>query len=865
MSKLELSVSLKALDKITAPIKNIIGGTKKLTQALSDSQSKLKEINAHQLKINNLQKTQQNVEALRQRLAGAKDRQRELTQQIAATTNPTRAMANELTRVTKDVGKLTYENKKLSRTYHEQRTAAQAVGINTRQLASEKIRLATADKRLNEVIKDQEARLLRVNDAQNRLNRAHDQAAKLQAAGFRMTAMGAAITGAVGTTVKSYITFEDAMQGVAKQVDGARDSTGKLTPMYYEMADAIKNITNNIPIATEAYASLIEAQARAGIQGKENLLTMANTSASASVAFGIADAEKVGEDLGRIASLYKIPIKNIGQLGDTLNYLDDQTRSKGEDIIAVLTRLGDVASMINYRDAAALGSTFLSLGGTEETAASASRAVIRNLAIAERAPNRVQNALKEVGLSAKNITQEMSKDALGTIEKVLDAIARAPKAQQIGIATDLFGKEFGKDAMNLANNRDELNRQKALVRDPNAQGSMQREMDVKSNAISGGLQKAKNQLFNTAATLGETLRPELVATMEVFGSLIDKVNAFTKAHPQLTANIMKAVAVIGILLVIFGAIVLAISAVLVPMAALKLSWTTLFTGMGSNIKLLGLLKGGILGIGKAFLSVAGFFMTNPIALAIVAIIAVLYLLWKHWDTVKAALIAGWNWINTTFQENPILNFIFPFIGAARILINNWDAVKTHLLAIWLMIKDAAAAIWGGIKAVVCALWQGLVFYIKNMTPLGFIIDNWDKIKTYLSGLNLGTYAQKIMDTFMTPFKAGFGLLRKMWNGLNNMIPQGAQDIFNGPGGGNKTGSAPPAGKSFAPTGGSSFKPVSGLGLNKTAQSNNNSYSVVVNVPQTNASAQDIGQEVERVLAKHQRQQERNNRIQFAEG
>lgn len=171
------------------------------------------------------------------------------------------------------------------------------------------------------------------------------------------------------------------MMGVAKQVDGARDDNGKLTSTYYEFAAAIKAASNEMPIATTEFAALVEAQARAGIQGKENLLAMAKVSATAAVAFDLP-AEQVGEDMGRIAGLYKVPIKNIAELGDALNYLDDNTRSKGGDIIETLTRMSDVADKLDYRKAAALGSTFLSLGSAPEVAASASRAMVRELAIA---------------------------------------------------------------------------------------------------------------------------------------------------------------------------------------------------------------------------------------------------------------------------------------------------------------------------------------------------------------------------------------------------------------------------------------------------------------------------------------------------
>ncbi|WP_284069007.1 phage tail tape measure protein [Escherichia coli] len=40
-------------------------------------------------------------------------------------------------------------------------------------------------------------------------------------------------------------------------------------------------------------------------------------------------ADELSESLGKIAQLYKIPTRNIEQLGDALNYLDDNAMSKG--------------------------------------------------------------------------------------------------------------------------------------------------------------------------------------------------------------------------------------------------------------------------------------------------------------------------------------------------------------------------------------------------------------------------------------------------------------------------------------------------------------------------------------------------------
>jgi TP901 family phage tail tape measure protein len=146
--------------------------------------------------------------------------------------------------------------------------------------------------------------------------------------------------------------------------------------------------------------------------------------AKASVAFELP-ADQLSESLGKIAGLYKIPTQNIEQLGDAINYLDDNAKSKGSDIIDVLQRVGGLASQLDYKQAAALGSTFLTLGTPAEVAASATNAMVRELSIATVQANFMQG-LDALGLSAEKVQKSMSVDAMGTIISVLEASKNWP-------------------------------------------------------------------------------------------------------------------------------------------------------------------------------------------------------------------------------------------------------------------------------------------------------------------------------------------------------------------------------------------------------------------------------------------------------
>lgn len=129
------------------------------------------------------------------------------------------------------------------------------------------------------------------------------------------------------------------MKGVAKQVNGLRDDNGNRTARFYEMQDAIKAASEQLPMENGAvdFAALVEGGARMNVANpddswedqKRDLLAFASTAAKAATAFELP-ADELSESLGKIAQLYKIPTRNIEQLGDALNYLDDNAMSKGQ-------------------------------------------------------------------------------------------------------------------------------------------------------------------------------------------------------------------------------------------------------------------------------------------------------------------------------------------------------------------------------------------------------------------------------------------------------------------------------------------------------------------------------------------------------
>jgi TP901 family phage tail tape measure protein len=601
-TKLKLEVIMAAVDRITRPLKAVMDGSRQTSTEVKALRDKIKGLNDQAGQIESFRKLQSQTAVVGHNAAAAQDKVRQLAQQIQATEAPTKAMTKAFEAARREAGQLSTQHSEMTQRVQRQRDALNAAGLATNALASHQRRLKGEVQSTTSALEAEQKKLEEINQRAQRLKAAQAQydktkttAGKLAGTGATMAVAGAAISAPVAKTVADYSKFEDAMLGVARQVDGARDGNGKLTKTYYDMANEIKRMATTIPLATVEIAKIVEAGARMGIQGKENLIEFAKTTAMTATAFDLP-VDHIGEQMGKLAQLYKIPIPAISTLGDTINWLDDNALSKGGDIIDVMQRIAGTAAGVNMaaKEAAALGSTFLSLGSRAEVAATASNAMIRELSIATMQPKRFQEGIKALGLSAQGLQMGMPKDATGTILNVLDKLKALPSDKRLEVATRIFGKEYGDDAAKLAENLDEYRRQLKLVNDEKAKGSMQREGDARNQTLSAGGQIVKNKFFNLTSAIGETQRETVAQISQSIGDLLDRVTAFVQANPGFVGAVVKVTAALGTLAAVFGGVALAAAAILGPFAMARLAMTTLGIQTGGASAAMTSLKGAML-------------------------------------------------------------------------------------------------------------------------------------------------------------------------------------------------------------------------------------------------------------------------------
>lgn len=650
--RLRLQVVLAAVDRMTRPLREVAGASRNAGRALQEARSRLKELNQQQANITGYRRQREATRQSSEALAAAQARLREYKEQLRGMDAPSAAFQRRFTQTATEVQRLTIRHQAQRSELQRLIQAVRAGGANTRDLGSAERRLRVDMEATNQVIEAQRARLAALARQQ-----ARSEAARSRYAGGRELAGNAASAGAsalatataaglpVLGAIKQFSSFEDAMAGVAKQVDGARDDNGQLTQTYYDMAAGIKAMSETIPMATADIAALVEGGARMGIQGKEDLLSFAKVAATAATAFELP-AEEVSQNLARIANLYKVPIKDISKLGDTINYLDDSAQSQGADIINTMQRMaGFAASMkMSFQDSAALGSTLLTLGETPETAATGISAMLRSLGNATKQPPRVAKGLKAIGLAAADVQRNMAKDATNTMFEVLERVNRLPSDKRLGVLTDLFGIDHSQKAGKLVDNLTEYRRQLELTRSTKAVGSMQREGDIKGDLLSSRWQVTRNRFDNLQSDLGATLRPVIVQVLGALNRLLGRFTEWVKANPGLVQGILKTIAGFTVLAATFGGLALGLAGVLGPIIAVRFALAMVGIRVPGLLGLLSGLATRVLPlVGQALLWLGRLAMANPIGVLITAIGTAAYLVYQHWDTVK-------QWLGSTWQQ-----------------------------------------------------------------------------------------------------------------------------------------------------------------------------------------------------------------------
>lgn len=396
---------------------------------------------------------------------------------------------------------------------------------------------------------------------------------------------------------------------------------------------------------------------------------------------------------------FKLPATEVPKLLDAITAASNYSSADVADLGEALSKCSAAASGMNqnvYDTSAALA--VLANAGVKGSEAGTG---LSNIFERMANPKNVEN-LTGIGVAVF--------DAEGKMRNLVDIATDFDEktknmtgAEKQYIALQAFGDVGGRAFTKLAGNAEAFKKQQQQITD--SQGAMNQAYEEMNQSLGANLQLAKNSGMAILYKIGEKLAPQVKEITDYIVDLSKKISRADDGTLDWAISIGKVVVGLFAFLKAASVTMSIVSTIAANMKTLRAVFSII------QIAASGLFKVLIIGIR----AVATAFLTNPIGLAITAIIVVLMLLYYNWDTVKDYLIAGWNmlknainsvvnWFNGTLVPawNDGINAIGNFFS------NLWEGIKAG-------VSGAVSFIKEGINTIISAL-NGISFHIPDWVP-----------------------------------------------------------------------------------------------------------------------------------------------------
>ncbi|EAJ0640962.1 phage tail tape measure protein [Campylobacter jejuni] len=519
--------------------------------------------------------------------------------------------------------------------------------------------------------------------------------------------------GIIGKGLGEAISFESAMADVRKVVNfDEGDDIKKMS------ADILK-MSQTLPVTANELAAIAAAGGQIGL-GSKDVREFTNLVTKMKVAFDMS-AEDVGDSVAKIKNILGISLKDMEDLGDSINNLSDNSASKAREIIDVMKRTAAAGKQIGFtkEQIAALSSSFISLGKGPEVAGTAINSLYRVLATADNMGTKTESAFAKLGISGAFLKQASFDDPQKALDMFLQRISKLDQKEQMGVLVDIFGREFADDMATLVGGLDTYKEALKNAGDEAKKGSLQREFDTRAATTENSIILMKNAFNSLAVNLGSVFLPAISWVSAGISYLVNSITYITGLVPGLNGVLGGLIATFllakpAVLAYAIAKNYLKDCTILLKSALIKTRihllafrnscilsnitlkaktvTTTIYT---TSLKALSFVLGGLnkvfkaVAIGIRVLSMA--MMSNPIGLILGGIAIVAGLIIANWDKVKSWFKSFIEWLKPVWE--PIYNVI--------------KAVFDKCALVFTSFKDIIMSVASPLAEFLNSIWQGV--------------------------------------------------------------------------------------------------------------------------------------------------------------
>ncbi|EGQ2316399.1 phage tail tape measure protein [Campylobacter coli] len=562
--------------------------------------------------------------------------------------------------------------------------------------------------------------------------------------------------GIIGKGLGEAISFESAMADVRKVVNfDEGDDIKKMS------ADILK-MSQTLPVTANELAAIAAAGGQIGL-GSKDVREFTNLVTKMKVAFDMS-AEDVGDSVAKIKNILGISLKDMEDLGDSINNLSDNSASKAREIIDVMKRTAAAGKQIGFtkEQIAALSSSFISLGKGPEVAGTAINSLYRVLATADNMGTKTESAFAKLGISGAFLKQASFDDPQKALDMFLQRISKLDQKEQMGVLVDIFGREFADDMATLVGGLDTYKEALKNAGDEAKKGSLQREFDTRAATTENSIILMKNAFNSLAVNLGSVFLPAISWVSAGISYLVNSITYITGLVPGLNGVLGGLIATFllakpAVLAYAIAKNYLKDCTILLKSALIKTRihllafrnscilsnitlkaktvTTTIYT---TSLKALSFVLGGLNKVFKAVangirvLSMA--MMSNPIGLILGGIAIVAGLIIANWDKVKSWFKSFIEWLKPVWE--PIYNVIKAVFDKCALVFTSF---KDIIMSVASPLAEFLNSIWQGVGDFFYSIFGSLFdWFASKLSWVGDMISSISGfIKDALDFIGLG--------------------------------------------------------------------------------------------------------------------------------
>lgn len=652
-NNLQLRVLLGVIDKALGPLKKITQGSGETAKALKAAREQLKGLNSQQKDVSAWRTQRAALEQTSRAMAANQAKVSALARAMGSAGPPTRAMTRDYQRAIRESQRLKQQHDSQSQAVQALRTRLEAAGINTRRFQEGERNHRQQISETTRTIQQQEDRLRRLGERERAVSRARSAMERTRATAGKAAMAGAgASTVAYGIGRGLYAPIQEGKHFTLEENRVAALGLGdQATQDAIKFAKAMKtygtSATDNLTLVRDAmtvFADEHHAQMVAPMLAKMKF--------SNEAMFGEQDG---AENERKFMDMLKV-IELRGGLAS-----EEEFRKQANIVQKVLTATGgrvgpnEWLNVIKTGGLAAKGLTdeafyyqmeplVQEMGGNR--VGTAMMSAYQNL-YQGRTTKRAANNLEQLGLVDP---KKLKYDKAGQIafldvgaikgsdlfrsnqfewmQKVLLPQLASQGITEKGQVLDTIGSIFSnRTASNLFS---QMYLQQAQI-------AKNQKLNMGADGIDELYQKGMNtaqgkelELLAKRADaykqMSDTLLPTYVDALLMITDAIKSVTAWMQKNPAAAALMLKSVVVIGLLAAIFGSLAIVMAGLLGPFAMLRYAMT-LF-GIATN---------------------AALWPVLAVIAAVAALAVAGYLIYTHWDQVKAYFGGLWQEILAGFN------------------------------------------------------------------------------------------------------------------------------------------------------------------------------------------------------------------------